>query len=120
MIVPSTVHRLPCPRYVQVVEPDPETGKLPPLLCPHNHYVKHRVDCWGEYGFVCEGDTRRRLRHERRGEGCGARLWLISLPGNVYMLIEVTLREVETMRAERMQRWQQLAYLWRAERERAA
>lgn len=114
MIVPSPLQRLP--RYVQVVEPD-DNGHLPALLCPHGHQVRKRVDCWGEWGFVCDGRTR---HHAASAQGCGVRLWLISLPEQVYVLCEVTLEEVQAMKTGRMKRWEQLAYLWRAEGRQAA
>lgn len=118
MIVPATVHRLPCPRYVQVVEPD-DTGKLPPLLCPHRHELRFKVKSWTEYGFICEHPAPRRPG-ELRGATCGAQLWLISLPGRVYVLCEVTPHELEVMAHQRMQRWEQLAFLWRVGRYKAA
>lgn len=103
-------------RYIQIVERDGR-GRLPALKCPYDHKLRKQVKCWGEWGFRCDG---RRNGHGRIPYPCNAWCWIISLPDEVYIVAEVTESEMSIMERERMERWQQLAFLTRQIRSVAA
>jgi hypothetical protein len=93
------------PRWVMVAMPNAR-GHLPTLRCPRGHRLRFRVKSWSEWGFTCD--------HPMGGQArCEKLLWLISLPRNCFVLLEVTETELREMERHRMGASEQLAYLFR-------
>jgi hypothetical protein len=76
------------------------------LVCPNGHRLKHNAAILGgQEAFVCQHKA------ERGGGECGARAYLMLIPGGLRFLAEVTPAEVIYMRDSHMSVEEVLAFL---------
>jgi hypothetical protein len=76
-----------------------------PLVCPNGHRLRHNAAVLQHEAFIC-GHT----QPGQRGE-CGARCYVLSMPGGLRFVAEVTVAEMLHMRDAHMGVPEVLAYL---------
>ena len=76
-----------------------------PLVCPNGHKLKHNAALMGHEIFVCQHQE-----PHQKGQ-CGARSYVMVMPGGRWYLCEVTPREMMLMRDSQMTADEVLAYL---------
>lgn len=76
-----------------------------PLVCPNGHKLKHNAAILQHEAFVCQHAEPHQHGH------CGARCYVLAMPGGLRFMAEVTVAEMLHMRDQSMGVSDVLAYL---------